>query len=94
MVERAKERWSASADRWTRLTGDMRPSVLIDLTGALERAASMSMAQMQALPSRCQCGRCGPEQRYKHRADWRGFKRHYEARCSVCCIRGARAGFL
>ena len=32
-------------------------------------------------------------QRCNHRADWRGFKRRYEARCSVCCIRRARAGF-
>ena len=30
-------------------------------------------------------------QRCNHRADWRGFKRRYEARCSVCCIRRARA---
>ncbi len=27
-------------------------------------------------------------QRCNHRADWRGFKRRYEARCSVCCKRG------
>ena len=27
-------------------------------------------------------------QRCNHRADWRGFKRRYEARCSVCCISG------
>ena len=63
VVERAKERWSAIAVRRTRLAGDMRPSVLMDLTGALERAASMSMAQTQALPSRCQCGKCGPKRR-------------------------------
>ena len=61
VVERAKERWSAIADHRTRLAGDMRPSVLMDRTGALDRAASMSMAQMQALPSRYLCGSCGPE---------------------------------
>ncbi|MGV2338993.1 MAG UNVERIFIED_CONTAM: hypothetical protein LVR18_40980 [Planctomycetaceae bacterium] len=49
LVELAKERRSAIAAQRMRSAGELRPDVLMYLTGALERFAGMSLDQIQAL---------------------------------------------
>ena len=49
VVELAKERRSAIAAQRMRSAGDLRPDVLMYLTGAVERFAGMSLDQIQAL---------------------------------------------
>ena len=49
VVELAKERRSAIAAHRMRSAGELRPDVLMYLTGAVERFASMTLDQIQAL---------------------------------------------
>ena len=44
--------------------------------------------------SRVPTGPLATGQRCNHRADWRGFKRRYEAHCPACCITAGGKAFL